>query len=107
MTTRKSLLSYLPPAKHLCLVNIVSHLCAWSLVESLPGSRYIPPQFRNRSDEDEKDSEQIVKLTRQLKGLLNRCVLVVHLFSRYSDFHRMSEQNMSMILDSIEDVYRK
>ncbi|KAJ6508008.1 hypothetical protein C8R47DRAFT_1036862 [Mycena vitilis] len=51
---------------------------------------YIPPHLRNRS-RDEADSEAMVKLTRQLKGLLNR----------------MTEQNIASILDSIEEIYRK
>lgn len=55
------------------------------------GSRYVPPHLRNRSEGNEEDSELKVKLTRQLKGLLNR----------------MSEQNMATILDSIEETYRK
>ncbi|KIM84076.1 hypothetical protein PILCRDRAFT_818381 [Piloderma croceum F 1598] len=58
---------------------------------SMVGSRYVPPHLRNRPSTDGKDSELAVKLTRQLKGLLNR----------------MSEQNMTVILDSIEEVYRK
>lgn len=55
------------------------------------GSRYVPPHLRNRSEGNEEDSELKVKLTRQLKGLLNR----------------MSEQNMATILDSIEEACRK
>lgn len=35
------------------------------------GTAYIPPHLRNRP-RDEADSELMVKLTRQLKGLLNR-----------------------------------
>ncbi|KAJ7761899.1 hypothetical protein DFH07DRAFT_412445 [Mycena maculata] len=51
---------------------------------------YIPPHLRNRPRE-EPDSELMVKLMRQLKGLLNR----------------MTEQNIASILDSIEEIYRK
>ncbi|KAJ7158634.1 hypothetical protein C8R46DRAFT_1178090 [Mycena filopes] len=54
-----------------------------------PGTAYIPPHLRNRP-RDEADSELIIKLTRQLKGLLNR----------------MTEQNIASILDSIEEIYR-
>ncbi|KAF8554475.1 ARM repeat-containing protein [Imleria badia] len=50
--------------------------------------RYIPPGLRKQSSTSE--GEDTVKLTRQLKGLINR----------------MSEQNMSTVLDSIEQVYR-
>ncbi|KAJ7126872.1 hypothetical protein C8R44DRAFT_779779 [Mycena epipterygia] len=53
------------------------------------GTAYIPPHLRNRP-RDEADSELMIKLTRQLKGLLNR----------------MTEQNIASILDSIEEIYR-
>lgn len=60
--------------------------------QPIPGSRYIPPHLRNRQvgSEVEKLSEEQIKLQRQLKGLLNR----------------MSEQNISSILDRVEEVYR-
>ncbi|KAJ7650126.1 hypothetical protein FB45DRAFT_887044 [Roridomyces roridus] len=54
-----------------------------------PGTAYVPPHLRNQP-RDDADSELMVKLTRQLKGLLNR----------------MTEQNISSILDSIEEIYR-
>ncbi|KAF5382190.1 hypothetical protein D9615_004440 [Tricholomella constricta] len=54
-------------------------------------TRYVPPHMRNREPTDEKSSEAMLKLSRQLKGLLNR----------------MSEQNMATILDSIESIYRE
>lgn len=58
------------------------------------GIRYVPPHLRNRQAgseaEAEKLSEEQIKLQRQLKGLLNR----------------MSEQNISTILDSMEEIYR-
>ncbi|KAF7970077.1 hypothetical protein HWV62_25056 [Athelia sp. TMB] len=55
-------------------------------------SRYVPPHLRNRdSTNDQPDSEELIKLKRQLNGLLNR----------------MSEQNMAAILDSMEELYRK
>ncbi|THV07360.1 hypothetical protein K435DRAFT_833689 [Dendrothele bispora CBS 962.96] len=50
--------------------------------------RYVPPHLRNK--EDAKNPETLIKLTRQLKGLLNR----------------MSEQNIGSIVDSIEEAYR-
>ncbi|KAF7374789.1 MIF4G/MA4-domain-containing protein [Mycena sanguinolenta] len=55
-----------------------------------PGTAYVPPHLRKRS-QDEPVSEAMIKLTRQLKGLLNR----------------MTEQNIASILDSIEEIYRK
>ncbi|KAJ7274276.1 MIF4G/MA4 domain-containing protein [Mycena haematopus] len=55
-----------------------------------PGTAYVPPHLRNRP-QDEAESEAMLKLTRQLKGLLNR----------------MTEQNIASILDSIEEIYRK
>ncbi|KAK7033227.1 MIF4G/MA4-domain-containing protein [Favolaschia claudopus] len=54
-----------------------------------PGTAYVPPHLRNRATDEE--SEIIAKLTRQLKGLLNR----------------MTEQNISSILDAVEEIYRK
>ncbi|KAJ7903418.1 hypothetical protein B0H14DRAFT_3079584 [Mycena olivaceomarginata] len=55
-----------------------------------PGTAYVPPHLRNRP-QDEAGSEAMIKLTRQIKGLLNR----------------MTEQNIASILDSIEEIYRK
>ncbi|KAJ7773440.1 hypothetical protein B0H16DRAFT_1660470 [Mycena metata] len=60
-----------------------------STAKPQPGTAYVPPHLRNRP-RDEADSELIIKLTRQLKGLLNR----------------MTEQNIASILDSIEEIYR-
>ncbi|KAK0193837.1 hypothetical protein F5146DRAFT_1101683 [Armillaria mellea] len=53
-------------------------------------SRYVPPHLRHNQT-SEKDSEEVIKLKRNLKGLLNR----------------MSEQNLSSILDGVEEQYRK
>ncbi|KAG6862500.1 hypothetical protein C0995_000047 [Termitomyces sp. Mi166 len=53
-------------------------------------TRYVPPHLRNKENAKEKPSESMIRLSRQLKGLLNR----------------MSEQNMGSILDSIEGIYR-
>lgn len=55
---------------------------------SFAGARYVPPQMRKTGNET--PSEAQIKLTRQLKGLLNR----------------MSEQNISSIVDSVEEIYR-
>ncbi|KAF7312428.1 MIF4G/MA4-domain-containing protein [Mycena indigotica] len=51
---------------------------------------YVPPHLRKQS-QNVLESEVQLKLTRQLKGQLNR----------------MTEQNIASILDSIEDIYRK
>ncbi|KAG2017925.1 MIF4G/MA4 domain-containing protein [Coprinopsis cinerea AmutBmut pab1-1] len=51
------------------------------------GSVYVPPHLRKAPA---TQSEALLKLTRQLKGLLNR----------------MSEQNIGSIVGSIEDIYR-
>ncbi|KAG7451246.1 uncharacterized protein BT62DRAFT_926904 [Guyanagaster necrorhizus] len=53
-------------------------------------SHYIPPHLRH-DQTFENDSEEVIKLKRNLKGLLNR----------------MSEQNLASILDGIEEQYRK
>lgn len=49
------------------------------------GSHYVPPHLRNQSDVNEKDSELMIKLTRQLKGLLNRWAFSKISFSLTSD----------------------
>ncbi|OAX42500.1 ARM repeat-containing protein [Rhizopogon vinicolor AM-OR11-026] len=54
-----------------------------------PG-RYIPPGLRKQATGDTNATDEQLKLSRQLKGLMNR----------------MSEQNIATILDSMEDVYR-
>lgn len=48
----------------------------------VPGTRYVPPHLRNRQadSESEKQSEEQLKLTRQLKGLLNRCASSIKTF---------------------------
>ncbi|KAG1739213.1 armadillo-type protein [Suillus paluster] len=51
---------------------------------------YIPPGLRKQASTDTNETEEQIKLTRQLKGLINR----------------MSEQNIATIVDSIEEVYR-
>lgn len=69
---RKHLLFCLPQTRHPHLVMISVILMLEAALIAFPGSRYVPPHLRNRSDSDEKDSELMIKLTRQLKGLLNR-----------------------------------
>ncbi|KAH8829344.1 hypothetical protein DL96DRAFT_1708486 [Flagelloscypha sp. PMI_526] len=49
------------------------------------GTKYVPPHLRSKQDEVD------IKLSRQLKGLLNR----------------LSEQNMTVILDGVEEAYRQ
>ncbi|KAJ4477246.1 hypothetical protein J3R30DRAFT_3734177 [Lentinula aciculospora] len=51
-------------------------------------THYVPPHLRAKTES--KESEEQIKLTRQLKGFLNR----------------MSEQNIASILDSVEETYR-
>ncbi|KAG7089478.1 hypothetical protein E1B28_011160 [Marasmius oreades] len=51
-------------------------------------TKYIPPHLRNTGSIS--NSEALLKLTKQLKGLLNR----------------MSEQNIGSILDSVEELFR-
>lgn len=72
-----------------------------------PATRYVPPHLRVQADN--KHSEEQIKLTRQIKGLLNR---YLHLYFGSSAFIsrsplcRMSEQNITTILDSVEETYR-
>ncbi|EIW57543.1 ARM repeat-containing protein [Trametes versicolor FP-101664 SS1] len=55
-----------------------------------PGSKYVPPHLRKRAEaESGQPSEAQLKLTKQLKGLLNR----------------MSEQNMASIVEGVEEIY--
>ncbi|KAJ3920139.1 hypothetical protein F5877DRAFT_89598 [Lentinula edodes] len=54
----------------------------------LSTTRYVPPHLRVK--DENKGSEEQIRLLRQIKGFLNR----------------MSEQNISSILDSIEETYR-
>ncbi|KAG6332528.1 hypothetical protein ID866_6565 [Astraeus odoratus] len=61
--------------------------CRWLYVIT---ARYVSPSLRKQFDSD-VDPQELMRLTRQLKGLLNR----------------MSEQNMATVLDSIEELYRK
>ncbi|TFK50018.1 ARM repeat-containing protein [Heliocybe sulcata] len=54
-------------------------------------TRYIPPHLRQSAATEQGESEEIIKMTRQLKGQLNR----------------MTEQNIGSIVDAIEEMYRK
>ncbi|KAJ3808183.1 hypothetical protein F5876DRAFT_90169 [Lentinula aff. lateritia] len=54
----------------------------------LSTTRYVPPHLRVKAEN--KDSEEQMRLIRQIKGFLNR----------------MSEQNIASILDGIEETYR-
>ncbi|CAA7266968.1 unnamed protein product [Cyclocybe aegerita] len=62
-----------------------------AIAEPAPTSSYVPPHLRKPQRQDDANSGTILKLTRQLKGLLNR----------------MSEQNIGTIITSIEEVYRE
>ncbi|EPQ54380.1 hypothetical protein GLOTRDRAFT_130697 [Gloeophyllum trabeum ATCC 11539] len=53
--------------------------------------RYVPPHLRRSQENTQQPSEEITKLTRLLKGQLNR----------------LTEQNISSIVDGIEEIYRK
>ncbi|KAI0091308.1 hypothetical protein BDY19DRAFT_991875 [Irpex rosettiformis] len=71
-------------------IAIVEDSPTSKVVADAPGAstHYVPPHLRKAADN--KQSEAQIKLTRQMKGLLNR----------------MSEQNISTILDSVEEIYR-
>ncbi|KAI5833141.1 ARM repeat-containing protein [Schizophyllum commune Tattone D] len=59
---------------------------------SAPASRYVPPHLRNKAAAgDGQDAEVIAKLTKKLKGLLNR----------------MTEQNLGSIIEGVEETYRQ
>ncbi|KAI0359869.1 MIF4G-domain-containing protein [Trametes cingulata] len=62
-----------------------------SAAPAASGSKYVPPHLRKRAEaENGQMSEAQLKLTKQLKGLLNR----------------MSEQNIASIVDGVEEIYR-
>ncbi|KAL1703573.1 armadillo-type protein [Schizophyllum commune] len=59
---------------------------------SAPATRYVPPHLRNKvASGDGQDAEVIAKLTKKLKGLLNR----------------MTEQNIGSIIEGVEETYRQ
>lgn len=47
-------------------------LCHMLYANPFSATRYVPPHLRAKADS--KETEEQIKLTRQLKGLLNRCV---------------------------------
>ncbi|KAL1724376.1 armadillo-type protein [Schizophyllum commune] len=63
-----------------------------SAAPSAPATRYVPPHLRNKvASGDGQDAEVIAKLTKKLKGLLNR----------------MTEQNLGSIIEGVEETYRQ
>jgi nucleolar MIF4G domain-containing protein 1 len=70
------------------------------------GTAYVPPHMRAKTSE--VPSEALLRLSRNLKGLLNRYVRAysnpTHISTCIS--FRMSEQNIGAIIDSIEQVYQ-
>ncbi|KAL1727850.1 hypothetical protein EV714DRAFT_253370 [Schizophyllum commune] len=57
-----------------------------------PATRYVPPHLRNKAAAgDGQNAEVIAKLTKKLKGLLNR----------------MTEQNLGSIIEGVEETYRQ
>ena len=67
-------------------------------------THYIPPHLRNK--QSELESEAITRLKKQLKGLLNRCAVPSTISVDSDVLPRMSEQNLSSIIDSFEELYR-
>jgi len=68
---------------------------------------YVPPHLRNVNRTEENNSEAIQKLSRQLKGLLNRYYSLAQLVCTVlTSSVRMSEQNISTIISSVEELYR-
>ncbi|KAL1697008.1 armadillo-type protein [Schizophyllum commune] len=63
-----------------------------SSTPSAPATRYVPPHLRNKAAAgDGQDAEVIAKLTKKLKGMLNR----------------MTEQNLGSIIEGVEETYRQ
>lgn len=71
-------------------------------------TRYVPPHLRNAQQSKNQGSEVDTRLTKQLKGLLNRQALtgLTKCLGLLADCFRMSEQNLASILDGIEVIYR-
>lgn len=57
----------------LVIIPYASFFCV--LINLVLATAYVPPHLRNRP-QDEAGSEAMIKLTRQIKGLLNRFVLL-------------------------------
>lgn len=70
---------------------------------------YVPPHLRNAQKDEDKTSAVIQRLTKQLKGLLNRYFfsLLEHIEHINQRDFRMTEQNIAFIIDSFEEVYRE
>jgi len=75
-----------------------------------PASKYIPPHLRKvAADVRTQSSESLVKLTKQLKGLLNRYdayLLSLYIYIYAHGVSSLSEQNMASILDGVEETFR-
>jgi nucleolar MIF4G domain-containing protein 1 len=70
-------------------------------------SKYVPPHLRKAvANAQGQSSESLVKLTKQLKGLLNRYVAYFLPFANRAETFSLSEQNISSILDGVEEAYR-
>ncbi|KAI0038012.1 ARM repeat-containing protein [Auriscalpium vulgare] len=75
----------------LCQVRVaLPSVSGKALLQDIAATRYVPPHLRDAVPSDE-DSEKLAKLSRQLKGLLNR----------------LGEQNIAGILSDIEELYRQ
>ncbi|KAJ3515422.1 hypothetical protein NLJ89_g1761 [Agrocybe chaxingu] len=79
------------------------------IAKPAPTSLYVPPHLGKLQRQDDANSETILKLTRQLKGLLNRQEFLSMRFWQHPNtvLARMSEQNIGTIITSIEEVYRE
>ena len=68
----------------------------------------MPPHLRGVQPSQNQNSEVDIRLTKQLKGLLNRQGLVdiYQPLLLICDHVRMSEQNLETILDGVEEAYR-
>jgi nucleolar MIF4G domain-containing protein 1 len=67
--------------------------------------KYVPPHLRKAAaDLQGQPSESLVKLTKRLKGLLNRYVVDLPLMLALT-MSSLSEQNISSILDGVEEAY--
>ncbi|XP_014253570.1 nucleolar MIF4G domain-containing protein 1 homolog [Cimex lectularius] len=62
-----------------------------NIIKDNKPAKYIPPHLREKSNEDGKKKEELVRLKKQLKGLLNR----------------LAENNMHGIANQIDELYMK
>lgn len=51
-----------------CLIHMRNEMS----LPPIPATRYVPPHLRNKENANERSSESMTRLSRQLKGLLNR-----------------------------------